>query len=530
MDSGCEPAQHFIASATINPPTGREGSAEIMRGEGSLREMKPNLEALESRLLLASASLSAGTLTIGSGSLNDTITVVINGANYNIDVNENGVLTEYNGFTVASVLAFNVQPGSGNDTVNMAAVNVPVVCFGGNGHDTITGGNSNDTLQGGNGDDSISGDDGADRLDGGLNSDTLNGGNGNDTADYSGRTAAITADLDGVEDDGEAGESDRIAVDVESIMGGSGNDLLTGDGDGNYLSGGSGNDTLAGGFGNDILHGGAGVDGLYGNDGADAIFALDGEIDVVDGGPGVDSAQTDPAEGAPVPGEDVAIPAPSDPMSSFVGPVYSAEYTASLFSTKQIKRAAPTRRPVIGKATVSSDPVVAPVNPVPGGPGGFGGDAPVGIEAPITDAFIQQLAGQLVPYAYGQVTIGGTNGNDDISIQTFGTQAGQTVEIMVNGGPTQFVLPTPTLTLANRSGEDVVSIIGNRSESLATFAPSTEAPNQGEISFDGHRILYGQAGVLSPSFSFTALREFTLVTPQAADLIQLASIDPNNPN
>src|SRR5688572_4778813 len=178
--------------------------------------MKPNLEALENRLLLASAALSAGTLTIGSGSLNDTITVVINGGNYNIDVNENGVLTEYNGFTVASVLAFNVQPGSGNDTVNMAAVNVPVVCFGGNGHDTITGGNSNDTLQGGNGDDSISGDDGADRLDGGLNSDTLNGGNGNDTADYSGRTAAITADLDGVEDDGEAGESDRIAVDVRS--------------------------------------------------------------------------------------------------------------------------------------------------------------------------------------------------------------------------------------------------------------------------------------------------------------------------
>ena len=177
---------------------------------------------------------------------------------------------------------------------------------------------------------------------------------------------------------------------------------------------------------------------------------------------------------------------------------------------------------------------------MPGGPGGFGGDAPVGIEAPITDAFIQQLAGQLVPYAYGQVivtrrfqgqvTIGGTNGNDDISIQTFGTQAGQTVEIMVNGGPTQFVLPTPTLTLANRSGEDLVSIIGNRSESLATFAPSTEAPNQGEISIDGHRILYGQPGVLSPSFSFTALREFTLVTPQAGDLIQLASIDPNNPN
>src|SRR5688572_14891255 len=404
--------------------------------------MKPKLEALENRLLLASAALSAGTLTIGSGSLNDTITVVINGANYNIDVNENGVLTEYNGFTVASVLAFNVQPGSGNDTVNMAAVNVPVVCFGGNGHDTITGGNSNDTLQGGNGDDSISGDDGADRLDGGLNSDTLNGGNGNDTADYSGRTAAITADLDGVEDDGEAGESDRIAVDVESIMGGSGNDLLTGDGDGNYLSGGSGNDTLAGGFGNDILHGGAGVDGLYGNDGADAIFALDGEIDVVDGGPGVDSAQTDPAEGAPVPGEDVAIPAPTDPLSSFVGPVYSAEYTASLFSTKQIKRAAPTRRPTAKRITVSAQPVLAPASPVPGGPGGFDGDAPKDIEEPITLETLRMLEQILSPYAYGQaivtrgyqgaVTIGGTEGDDAIVIETAGDAGGQSVKIMVN--------------------------------------------------------------------------------------------------
>jgi Ca2+-binding RTX toxin-like protein len=322
-------------------------------------------------------------------------------------------------------------------------------------------------------------------------------------------------------------------TDVESIMGGSGNDLLTGNTGGNYLSGGAGNDTLVGDLGNDILVGGSGVDNMYGNDGADALFALDGEIDVVDGGPGSDSAQTDPAEGAPVPGEDAIIPAPSEPVSTFVGPVY-----APVFSSRQItKRPAPARRPGT-QATVSSDQVLAPASPVPGGPGGFAGDAPIGVEQPITQSLIDQLGTQMAPYTFGQVivtrryqgqvTIGGTSGNDDIVIQRVIGPVGPMVDIFVNGGVTRYALPTPTLTLANKTGQDVLSILGD-GEVDATLAPSSELPNQGQITFGSHQILYGQPGVLSPELNFSRLFEFTLITPQAADLIQLG-VDPTNPN
>jgi hypothetical protein len=52
-------------------------------------------------------------------------------------------------------------------------------------------------------------------------------------------------------------------------------------------------DTFSGGLGNDRLTGGAGPDALDGQDGDDAVFARDGEGDLVRGGAGTDSAQTD---------------------------------------------------------------------------------------------------------------------------------------------------------------------------------------------------------------------------------------------
>jgi Ca2+-binding RTX toxin-like protein len=98
-------------------------------------------------------------------------------------------------------------------------------------------------------------------------------------------------------DDGAAGEKDYVYTDVENLIGGSGNDKLTGTtppaalpsgftqnnkfvgnggndtliglGGNDTLDGGSGNDSLSGGDNNDLLNGGTGTDKFYGGAGLD---------------------------------------------------------------------------------------------------------------------------------------------------------------------------------------------------------------------------------------------------------------------
>ena len=66
------------------------------------------------------------------------------------------------------------------------------------------------TLDGGPGDD---------LLDGAGGADVLEGGAGLDTADYSARTAAVTVDNDGVNDDGASNERDDVRPSVERVLG-----------------------------------------------------------------------------------------------------------------------------------------------------------------------------------------------------------------------------------------------------------------------------------------------------------------------
>ncbi|MCH8863209.1 MAG: M10 family metallopeptidase C-terminal domain-containing protein, partial [Proteobacteria bacterium] len=83
---------------------------------------------------------------------------------------------------------------------------------------------------------------------------------------------------------------------IENIIGGSGNDLLTGNDADNIIEGrdgrdqlfgGLGNDTLLGGAGADTLEGGAGADTLDGGDGDDSLFGDEGN-DILSGGAGND--------------------------------------------------------------------------------------------------------------------------------------------------------------------------------------------------------------------------------------------------
>lgn len=83
--------------------------------------------------------------------------------------------------------------------------------------------------------------------------------------------------------------------DAENISGGSGNDRIYGDANGNVLRGNGGNDDLYGGAGDDLLDGGAGYDRLFGGDGNDSLYAADGYSDYLDGGAGYDSSKRDNA-------------------------------------------------------------------------------------------------------------------------------------------------------------------------------------------------------------------------------------------
>lgn len=182
-----------------------------------------------------------------------------------------------------------VQGGSGNDRLSIGDGDP----FTQDPNSTLKGNAGNDTLLGGDGNDSLEGGIDNDLLDGSFGEDILRGGLGIDTADYSARLADLTISLDGTANDGESSEEDNVLGDVEVILGGAGNDSITGStaaetifgGDGDdRISGGPGNDSLAGDAGNDSLTGGAGIDSLQGGIGADTLVANDGEFDILDGG------------------------------------------------------------------------------------------------------------------------------------------------------------------------------------------------------------------------------------------------------
>ena len=157
----------------------------------------------------------------------------------------------------------------------------------GDGHDVagferLVGGSSADILASTGGGEALEGRDGADAFDGGLGPDAYSGGAGVDTVYYSRRTAAVSVTLgDPGANDGEAGENDRLPGDVEAVVGGAGNDRMTGAAIAETFAGGGGNDTLWGGGGADRLVGEEGDDRLDGGTGAD-VFDGGGGIDVAD--------------------------------------------------------------------------------------------------------------------------------------------------------------------------------------------------------------------------------------------------------
>ena len=168
----------------------------------------------------------------------------------------------------------NLEGGAGADSLSGDAD--PNVLEGGFGGDTLRGQGGDDVLCGlfdglvagectqglfQPGDaDGLDGGAGNDHLDGYRGADQIIGGAGIDTASYASRSGDVSATLnDALANDGEAGEGDLIANDVENLLGGDGDDLLRGTGDPNVLVGGDGTDTLEGLVGRDVLEPGRGA-------------------------------------------------------------------------------------------------------------------------------------------------------------------------------------------------------------------------------------------------------------------------------
>ena len=118
----------------------------------------------------------------------------------------------------------------------------------------------------------------------------FDGGDGIDTADFSQISSSVVVSLQGSSqvDLQVSGLAVGTLIDIESIIGGSGDDQLTGDFSTNVLTGGAGNDTLIGGGGNDTLNGGTGEDWLEGGLGDDALAGGEGSdaylVTQLDGG------------------------------------------------------------------------------------------------------------------------------------------------------------------------------------------------------------------------------------------------------
>ncbi|HEX8102849.1 MAG TPA: hypothetical protein VF533_09565 [Solirubrobacteraceae bacterium] len=274
---GCDPSQPYPAAVSASNAGGLRFLAEAgdandiavtQTGAGSftVTDSQP-FEAHNGCTAVsatkATCSTTGGPLSVEAGDGDDAVTVAATRRAVILGASGDDTLTGGDGDD-------RIDPGDGGDVVS-----------GGKGLDTVTyatrsrgvtvdldgvrdDGNAKDgalhdnvladveNLVGGAGSDFLTGSAAANLLEGRAGGDTLTGRGGADTATYAGRWTGVTADNDGVRDDGNGddgrlpGERDTVRTDVERITGTHGNDTLTAFGPNvvNVLVGGIGADTL----------------------------------------------------------------------------------------------------------------------------------------------------------------------------------------------------------------------------------------------------------------------------------------------
>ena len=265
---------------------------------------------------LASTALTV-TAVPGSGAL---LRVIGTASADSISVT-NGELVTVNGtqFRMSLNTSVFIDAGGGNDQVSAATL--ATTLLGGAGNDSITGVFGSDVINGGDGVDTLRGGSGTDTLDyntfsagvtinltastagpnGTLDSipaidfENAIGGSGNDviTGNLLGNVLDGRAGADTIDGDDNGGTSSPLPDGYDSILGGDGNDSIVGDGGHDTIDGQAGNDYVNGGPGNDEITGGTGSDQLLGDAGHDDFYSADATIDTLWGGSGDDTALID---------------------------------------------------------------------------------------------------------------------------------------------------------------------------------------------------------------------------------------------
>ena len=228
------------------------------------------------------------TLTGGAG--DDTYVLDPSGTDTIIeDVDAGSDTLDYSAFTAS--VTVDLSTGVATGTTPSSNISNLENIVGGSGNDTLIGNSRANRLVGGPGDDTLTGGVGDDTyvLDPSGTDTIVEGvGAGSDTLDYSAFTESVTVDLSTGVATGTTFSSN--IANIENVVGGSGNDTLTGNSRANRLVGGPGDDTLAGGSGDDIyvltIGGGADTITEYAGEGSDTIFGPDVDTDWIITGTG----------------------------------------------------------------------------------------------------------------------------------------------------------------------------------------------------------------------------------------------------
>ena len=299
LDGGAGTDTVSVESASSPTDVNLEGERSVGDGTDSLISFEVAIGSPFNDVLTGTAS--ANTLDGGLGEDTVDYSNSIGGVNLNLQTNvvtgaggtdtvtgvENAVGSIYDDVLVGNTRPNRLEGGTGDDTLNgagesdildggqgldtvdytAASTNILVDLASGEAHgrgdDTLAGlenalmGTGNDVLRGTAQANTLDGGTGHDRIEGRAGDDDLDGGAGTDTVDFSSATARVSVNLTLQRALG-AGTDALLAF--EDVRGGSGPDLLSGDGAANRLDGGAGNDVLRGKGADDALIGAGGSD------------------------------------------------------------------------------------------------------------------------------------------------------------------------------------------------------------------------------------------------------------------------------
>ncbi len=288
-----------LGTCPINSPLTLNGlagtdSVKIIGTSGS-----ETIQVSNSGILVNGASLirsNTESLLFVGGAGDDTYRFDADSALGLITLDEAGGGTDTLDFSLTSTTGISInlnvptiQVVNPNLSLNLKSASAFENAIGGSGNDILTGNTLANTLNGKAGNDILTGNEGVDILTGGAGNDSLIGGQGNDTYVFA---TASTAEVDTVAETAasDAGNDTlhfgtlttsvtlklgstavqnvhtnrtlklNSATTFENALGGSGDDVLTGNSQVNTLLGLAGYDVLTGGAGNDSLSGGVGND------------------------------------------------------------------------------------------------------------------------------------------------------------------------------------------------------------------------------------------------------------------------------